>query len=61
MNSNRPDSEYVYGVVKEDFNYLKSEQEEGLKSEEVVSKDHSLLLAVGFIPFILSTLWFISQ
>ncbi|MEH6442722.1 MAG: hypothetical protein V7784_02395 [Oceanospirillaceae bacterium] len=61
MSPNKASSEYVYGVEKEDFNYLQREREEGLESEGVTSKDHYMLIAIGFIPFAISTLWFITQ
>lgn len=35
--------------------------EEGIEVADVTRNDHILLLIVGFVPFVISTIWFVLQ
>ena len=61
MSVDKNDSEHVYEIDKEEVNYLQSELEDGLESNDVTVRDHYLLCAIGFVPFLISTLWFLSN
>ncbi len=59
MSSNKNDSEHSYDIDKEESKYLHTELEDGLESDDVTNRDHYWLCIIGFVPFIISTLWFV--